>query len=121
MPDCVFCKIIKKEIPADVVYEDGEYIAFLSIDPHAPGHTLVVPKQHYHWVWDVPDVGKYFEVARKIALAMQKAYGQEAIFGHIEGTEVPHAHIWVYPWPEKTPGDKKDFAGNKKKIVEALK
>ena len=93
----------------------------MSIDPRSPGHTLVVPKKHYHWVWDVPNVGEYFEAAKKIALAIQKAYSQEAVFSHIEGTEVPHAHIWVYPHPAKTAGDKKDFEGNKKRIVAALK
>lgn len=120
MPDCVFCKIVKGEIPASVVYQDDDFIAFLSIDPRSPGHTLVVPKKHYHWVWDVPEAGRYFEIAKKIALAQKKAFGQEAIFSHIEGIEVPHAHIWVYPHPYKTEGDKKDFEVNKKKLIAGL-
>ncbi len=121
MSDCVFCKIVRREIPAHVVYEDKAFMAFLSIDPRSPGHTLVIPKEHYAWVWDVPEVGAYFEVTRKIALAQKKAFDQEAVFSHVEGKEVPHAHIWVYPDPKETEGDKKDFEGNKKKIVEALK
>jgi len=121
MPDCVFCKIVKKEIPAHIVYEDADFLAFLSIDPRSPGHTLVVPKKHYRWVWDVPEAGKYFEIARKIALAEKKAFDQEEIWSQVVGEEVPHAHIWVFPSPPKTKGDKKDFEGNKKKIVEHLK
>jgi histidine triad (HIT) family protein len=120
MSECIFCKIVKKEIPSHTVYEDAGFMAFLSIDPRSPGHTLVIPKKHYQWVWEVPEAGKYFETTKKIALAIQKAYSQEAVFGHIEGTEVPHAHIWVYPNPAKTAGDKKDLEGNKEKIVEAL-
>ena len=46
MEDCIFCKIIKKEIPADIVYEDEEIIAFKDIQPAAPIHILVIPKKH---------------------------------------------------------------------------
>jgi len=120
MNDCIFCKIVKKEIPAHIVYDDEDFLAFLSIDPRSPGHTLVIPKKHYRWVWDVPEVGKYFEVARKIALAQQKAFKQDAIWSQVVGEEVPHAHIWVFPHPKETPGDKMDFETNKKKIVENL-
>ncbi|OHA17314.1 MAG: hypothetical protein A3C79_03280 [Candidatus Taylorbacteria bacterium RIFCSPHIGHO2_02_FULL_45_28] len=121
MKDCIFCKIIAKEIPADIVYENQDFMAFLSIDPFSPGHTLVIPKKHYRWVWDVPNVGDYFEIARKIALAQKKAYKQEEIWSKIIGEEVPHAHIWVFPNPKNTSGDKKDFEGNKKRIIETLK
>ena len=47
MKDCIFCKIIKKEIPADIVFEDSKTIAFLDINPASKGHTLVMPKNHY--------------------------------------------------------------------------
>ena len=80
--DCVFCKIVNKEIHANIVYEDDNFLAFLDIHPQSPGHTLVIPKKHYRWVWDVPidmndekgltrdsAIGKYFEVVAKIALA----------------------------------------------------
>jgi len=119
MKDCIFCKIIKKEIPAQVVYEDSGFIAFLDINPQSPGHTLVIPKEHYRWVWDVPNVGEYFEVVRKIARAQQKAFKQEKIISKIVGDEVPHAHIWVFP-DKETVGNKNDFEGNGKKILESL-
>ncbi len=125
--DCIFCKIIAKEIPAHTIYEDTNFFAFLDINPISPGHTLVIPKKHFRWVWDLPTDGndganirEYFTVAKKIALAEQKAFEQEMIQSKIVGEDVPHAHIWVYPNPE-TKGDKKDFETNKKKLVEALK
>lgn len=120
MDSCIFCKIIKKEIPAHVVYEDSDFLAFLSIDPQSPGHTLIIPKNHYRWVWDVPNVGEYFEVARKIAVAQKKAFNTDFILSKIVGEEIPHAHIWVFP-DNKVKGEKTDFAGNKEKIVAALK
>lgn len=119
MENCIFCKIVKKEIPADIVYEDSEFIAFLDIRPISPGHTLVIPKEHYRWVWDVPNVGKYFEIVSKIANAQKKAFAQEQIQSKIVGEEIHHAHIWVYPAKE-TSGNKEDFETNKKRIIQNL-
>ena len=120
--DCVFCKIIRGEIPSHRVYEDQNFLAFLSIDPESSGHTLIIPKKHYRWVWDLPagrqtslNIGKYFEVAQKIALAQKKAFNTDFVLSKIIGEDVPHAHIWVYP-DEKIGGDKKDFVGNAEKI-----
>jgi len=114
--ECLFCRIVKKEIPAAVVYEDENFLAFLDINPRAPGHCQVISKRHYRWVWNVPKVGEYFEVVKKIALAQQKAFHQEAIWSRIMGDEIEHAHIWIFPRPDKTAGDKKDFKGNAEKI-----
>lgn len=116
---CIFCKIVSKEIPAHTVYEDKDFLAFLDINPQSPGHTQVIPKEHYRWVWDLPNIGKYFEVAQKIAKAQQKAFNTEWILSKIIGDEVPHAHIWVFP-NNKVDGDKKDFVGNANKIKEYL-
>ena len=120
MKNCIFCKIVKKEIPANIVYEDKEFLAFLTLDPLSPGHTLVIPKKHYRWVWDVPNAGEYFEVAKKIALAQRKAFDTDFVLGKVVGEDVPHAHIWVFP-DREVKGDKKDFETNKKKIIEGLK
>ena len=127
--NCIFCKIIKGEIPSYKVYEDKNFLAFLSIDPESPGHTLVIPKEHYRWVWDVPsvaeakegeaNVGEYFEVAKKIAIAEQKAFDTDFILSRIVGEEIPHAHIWVFPNKEVS-GNLKDFAENAKKIIKNL-
>ncbi len=127
MQNCVFCKIVKKEIPANIVYEDENFIGFLDIHPHTPGHVQVIPKKHYRWVWDMPidkkvspNLGSYFETVAKIAHAQQKAFNTDWVLSKIVGDEIPHAHIWVFPNSE-VKDDKNDFEGNKKKIIESLK
>ena len=117
--NCVFCKIIKKEIPSYVVYEDDNFLAFLDINPKSPGHVQVIPKEHYRWVWDVPNCSEYFEIAKKVALAQRKAFNTDFILSRIMGVEVPHAHIWVFPNRDVI-GDPKDFKENMKKIVENI-
>jgi len=119
MEDCIFCKIINKEIPSHIVYEDADYLAFLDTNPQSPGHTQVIPKQHYRWVWDVPHPGSYFEVVTKIARSQQKAFDTKWIISKIVGDEVPHAHIWIFPNSDVT-GNKKDFETNAKKIKENI-
>lgn len=127
MKDCIFCKIVAKEIPAHVVCEDADFLAFLDIRPLSPGHTLVIPKKHHRWVWDIsadrstsPNIASYFELAQRIALAQKIAFGHEAIWSKVMGDEVPHAHIWVFPHPDAK-GDPKDFEENAKKLIAALK
>ena len=53
--DCLFCKIIKKEIPSEIIYEDEDILAFLDINPTTNGDTLIIPKTHYQDVFQVPD------------------------------------------------------------------
>ena len=95
--ECIFCKIAKKELPARVVYEDKIFIGLLDINPLNPGHTLVIPKQHYRWVYDVPEFGMYWDVAKLVGLASMKALGAETVNFVTMGQEVPHAHIHVVP------------------------
>lgn len=113
--DCIFCKIAAGEIPAYKVYEDENFLAFLDIHPQSPGHTQVITKKHYRWVWDVPNVGEYFEVVRKIAKAQQKAFDTDWILSKIIGDEISHAHIWVFP-NDKVSGDKNDLEENAERI-----
>lgn len=117
-PDCIFCKIVAGEIPCYKIYEDESFLAFLDIHPHAPGHVQVIPKEHYRWVWEVPNAGKYFEVAQKIALSQQKAFNTELIRSQVFGEDIPHAHIWV--WPEEAGGNKMDFEENAEKLKQNL-
>lgn len=119
MENCIFCKIVRGEIPSYKVYEDAEFLAFLDINPQSPGHVQVIPKEHHRWVWQVPNVGDYFEVARRVALAQQKAFATEMILSKVYGEDVEHAHIWVFP-NKDVGGDPKDFENNKNKIVENL-
>jgi histidine triad (HIT) family protein len=127
MEDCIFCKIVKKEIPAHVVYEDDNFMAFLDINPLAPGHCMVIPKKHHRWVWDLPvqadvpgNIGEYFAVAQKVAMAQKKAFDTDWVLSKIVGEDVPHAHIWIYP-NNKIQGDPKDFQTNAQKIRTELK
>jgi histidine triad (HIT) family protein len=119
MDNCIFCKIVSGEIPATKAYEDENFLAFLDIHPQSPGHAQVIPKNHTRWVWDVENVGEYFELVRKIAKAQQKAFGTDWILSKIIGDEVEHAHIWVYPSDEAI-GDKNDLIANAEKIRQAL-
>ena len=97
MFDCVFCKIVNGELPCYKVYEDKVFLGFLDINPLNPGNSLLVPKKHYQWVYEVPNFGTYWEVARKIGLAVQKAVGAHSINFLTLGYEVPHAHIRIIP------------------------
>ncbi len=97
MEDCIFCKIASEEITSYKVYENDGFFAFLDVNPRNRGHTLVVPKEHIRWVWDVEDIGGYMEVCRKIAMAMKKAFDTEYIACAVLGEDVPHAHIHLIP------------------------
>lgn len=95
--DCVFCKIVAGEIPCYKIYEDENLFVFLDIRPLNPGHTLVIPKKHYRWVWDVDNIGEYFEVVKKIANTIKKAMNTDYVVSVVFGEEVPHAHVWLVP------------------------
>ncbi len=95
--DCVFCKIVNGGLPCYKIYEDKVFLGFLDINPLNPGNSLLVPKKHYQWVYDVPNFGTYWEVAKKIGLAAQKAVGAHSINFLTLGYEVPHAHIRIIP------------------------
>jgi len=94
---CVFCKIVNGEMPKYKVYEDEEFMAFLSIAPIGKGHTLVIPKDHYRWVWDISNIGEYYEVVQKIANAIKDAFCIEQVISIVSGDEVSHAHVWLIP------------------------
>ncbi|MFA5933201.1 MAG: HIT family protein [Microgenomates group bacterium] len=101
MEDCVFCKIIKGEIPAVKVWEDENYLAFLSIAPINPGHTLVIPKKHTDYFFDLDDkdLGELMVVCKPIAAAIKKAFkpklGKVGVM--VSGDGVAHTHIHLIP------------------------
>lgn len=119
MNNCIFCKIVKGEIPSYKVYETQDFLAFLDIHPTSVGHVQVIPKKHYRWVWDVPNIGAYFEIVQKIAKAQQKTFGTEWVLSKIIGEDVPHANIWVFPSDEAR-GVLSDFEDNLKKLKSNL-
>lgn len=120
MNNCIFCQIVSGAIKAHVVYEDDEFLAFLDIRPLSAGHTLVIPKEHYRFVWDVENVGGYFNVVQKVARAIQKTFGTEEVFMKVVGEEVHHAHVWLFPNPEKANGDKTELEINVENLKKAL-
>lgn len=97
MENCIFCKIVKGEIPCYKVFEDDDTLAFLDIKPLNKGHTLVIPKKHYRWVWDIKEIGNFYEDVGKIANAIRKAMGTEFVVSLVIGEEVQHAHVWLVP------------------------
>ena len=96
MADCIFCQIVKGEIPSYKIYEDDEFLAFLDIFPKSTGHTLVIPKKHYPWVWDYPQPGKYFELVVKLAKHLKKVSGKD-VRALVYGFDIAHAHIHLMP------------------------
>lgn len=101
MDDCIFCKIVKGELPSYTVYEDDLFFGFLDIFPRTRGHTLLIPKKHYRWVYDMPEFEAYWKTALKLTSAMKKALNPSFITYVTHGLEVPHAHIHIMPRSEK--------------------
>lgn len=104
MTDCLFCKIIAGTIPSSKIYEDDEVLAFLDISPINPGHTLVIPKQHYVDFLDMPEplIGTLFSRSQRIAKAVITGVGAEGFnIGmnnrKVGGQVVFHAHIHIMP------------------------
>jgi histidine triad (HIT) family protein len=96
LKDCIFCKIVSGEIPSYKVYEDDQYLGFLDIAPVSRGHTLLVPKTHYQWVYQAPNVGEYFQVATNILKILQKQLNPSLIH-YMTWGDIPHAHIHIIP------------------------
>lgn len=102
MPNCVFCKIASGELPKkpeEKKYEDERFIAFLDIHPKAPGHTILIPKEHSRWFLDMPDdlSGDLLRVAKSTGVKLREEYGADYIHLSIVGTDVPHTHLHLIP------------------------
>ena len=95
----VFTKIINREIPGRFVYEDDEFVAFLTIAPVTQGHTLVVPRAEIDQWQDVDGEvwGRLSALSQRIGQAMVKAFGAPRAGLLIAGLEVPHLHVHVFP------------------------
>jgi histidine triad (HIT) family protein len=102
--DCIFCKIVKGEIPSEKVYENSDVLTFLDIGPVNKGHALVIPKKHYETLLDLPDdlLAKVAVAVKKISGAVMKATNAEGIsIGQSNykaaGQLVFHAHFHIMP------------------------
>lgn len=107
MKDCIFCKIAKKEMKSDFVMESNNFIAIRDIHPRANGHTLVIPKQHYVTLLDIPNkIGdELLEFSKKVANELlQEKYGEgfNLVMNNLQvaGQVVMHAHIHIIPRKE---------------------
>lgn len=100
----IFSKIIAGDIPCYKVAEDERFFAFLDINPLVKGHTLVVPKQEVDYIYDLSDedLAAMHVFAKKIALAIQKAFPCKKVGEAVIGLEVPHAHIHLIPIQKET-------------------
>ena len=101
MNGCIFCKILNKEIPAHIVYEDEHVLAFLDIHPHTHGHTLVIPKDHFENIISTPDetMCRLIIATRKLAVEIQGALDVNGVVILMDGQHVPHTHIHIIPRP----------------------
>jgi histidine triad (HIT) family protein len=95
----IFTKIIAREIPAHILAENHQFIAFLDIMPLAKGHTLIVPKKEVDRFFDLPDseLASINLFAKKIATAIEKTFPCDRIGISVIGLEVPHAHMHLVP------------------------
>lgn len=100
MPDSIFTRIIKGEIPCHKVYEDADVLAFLDIRPVNPGHVLVIPKAQVDHFSDLDDATthKVMAVVQKISRALRQTYNPLRVALVVIGDEVPHAHVHVIPY-----------------------
>ena len=101
---CIFCKIVNKQVPASLIYEDNEALAFLDIRPLNEGHTLVIPKGHYENIFDVPEdiVCHVHKLVKRLAIAIKAVTKADGITiiqqnGQAAGQEVFHLHVHVVP------------------------
>ncbi len=98
---CVFCDITSKKLHAHIIYEDDTFIAFLDKFPKTHGHTLVIPKNHYRWVWDEPFVTDHFALVNKIIQHYKKVLDIPTCYQTVWGNQVHHAHIQILPTVDK--------------------
>ena len=104
MENCIFCKIINKQIPSSVVYEDDDVIAFLDISQATKGHTLVLSKKHYSNLLEIDEevLAKIIKVAKTIASSMVKSLGAQGFnlvnnCNEVAGQSVMHFHLHIIP------------------------
>lgn len=109
MEDCIFCKIVKRELPAYIIYEDDNTIAFLELNPSAPGHTMVILKRHGRSILDYSqnELGKLMTSVSRVSQKQQKALHCDSItigINHLEKRGVPHLHVHLIPRFENDKG-----------------
>jgi histidine triad (HIT) family protein len=99
MEDCIFCQIVEGKIPAAKVYEDENVLAFMTIQAINPGHTLVIPKQHFTEFHDLDreNYSRLMNIVQQVARSVKKTYKPKRVGLLVQGFDVAHAHIHVVP------------------------
>jgi histidine triad (HIT) family protein len=102
--DCVFCRIARREIAAHIVHEDDRLIAFLDRGPIRPGHTQIVPRDHFPYFDEAPSevVCAIAQMGQKIARALKRLYRVPRVAFLFTGADIDHVHAQVVPMLEKT-------------------
>lgn len=100
--DCIFCKIVKGEIPAKIIDETNKTLAFLDTFPLTKGHSLIIPKNHYEKLQDIPpeENAELFETVRKVISKVDNLTNATLVAlhnGKDSGQEIPHVHIHLIP------------------------
>jgi histidine triad (HIT) family protein len=103
--DCPFCRIVRGELPSSIVHDDADVLAFMDIHPVNPGHVLVIPKQHFASLADLPEAvgSRMFAVAQRLAAAVRRSgvrcqgVNLHLADGEAAGQDVFHCHLHVRP------------------------
>ncbi len=136
MADCIFCEIVARAVPAQLVLDEPEAVAFLDTRPVFPGHTLVVPRDHRDTLLDLPPDGlaPFFGAVQRIARAVEVGLGADGTFvaaNNKISQSVPHLHVHVVPrrrkdglrgffWPRHKYASDEEAADYATRIREAL-
>src|SRR6478672_4516227 len=134
--DCIFCKVVSGEIPADIVFTDEVSIAFLDHRPLFPGHCLLIPRDHFETLSDLPSelVGPFFKNVQLLTRAVEIALEAEGSFVAMNNRvsqSVPHLHVHIVPrrkkdglkgffWPRTKYKDEEEMKVVRRKIATAL-
>ncbi|NYT84044.1 HIT family protein [Pollutimonas harenae] len=96
---CIFCSIANKKIPASIVYEDDDFVAFLDIHPIRPGHVLLVSREHHDYFDDMPPAlaARFIQLGQRLSKAMKGIHGVERVSFLCTGTDIAHVHAHLVP------------------------
>jgi histidine triad (HIT) family protein len=99
MPDCLFCKIVSDELPSLKLWENEQFLVFMNINPVVTGHILLIPKEHFDKVFELPELlyTELFATAKKLSEPLQRAMGSARTGMVVEGFGVAHAHVHLMP------------------------
>ncbi|WP_459201879.1 HIT family protein [Methanococcus sp. CF] len=100
---CIFCDIVKGDIPARIIYEDDKFLAFMDAFPRAVGHTLVIPKEHFETFDELPEelacemMNVIYKIVKKLEKLDMDGYNILNNNKQVSGQEVPHVHFHIIP------------------------